>query len=67
MRYDLTDFEWSVIEPLLPRNQPGFSEALCGRGHVGSMGGWTFTQPVGTRRETLTQFLTSCSLIAKGS
>ena len=23
MRYDLTDFEWSVIEPLLPRNRPG--------------------------------------------
>jgi transposase len=23
MRYDLTDFEWSVIEPLLPRNCQG--------------------------------------------
>src|SRR5580704_7248691 len=23
MRYDLTDFEWSVIEPLLPRNRRG--------------------------------------------
>ena len=23
MRYDLTDFEWSVIEPLLPTNRPG--------------------------------------------
>jgi transposase len=23
MRYDLTDFEWSVIEPVLPRGKPG--------------------------------------------
>jgi transposase len=23
MRYDLTDFEWSVIEPLLPKNRRG--------------------------------------------
>ncbi len=23
LRYDLTDFEWSVIEPLLPRNRRG--------------------------------------------
>jgi transposase len=23
MRYDLTDFEWSVIEPALPRGRPG--------------------------------------------
>jgi transposase len=23
VRYDLTDFEWSVIEPLLPRNRRG--------------------------------------------
>ena len=23
MRYDLTDFEWSVIEPLLPTGRPG--------------------------------------------
>ena len=23
MRYDMTDFEWSVIEPLLPKRQPG--------------------------------------------
>ena len=23
MRYDLTDFEWSVIEPLLPKDQCG--------------------------------------------
>jgi len=23
MRYDLTDFEWSVIEPLLPTGLPG--------------------------------------------
>ena len=23
MRYDLTDFEWSVIEPVLPKGQPG--------------------------------------------
>ena len=23
MRYDLTDFEWPVIEPLLPTGQPG--------------------------------------------
>src|SRR5512134_1829831 len=23
MRYDLTDFEWGVIEPLLPRGKPG--------------------------------------------
>ena len=23
MRYDLTDIEWSAIEPMLPRNRPG--------------------------------------------
>ena len=23
MRYDLTDFEWSIIEPLLPRKRRG--------------------------------------------
>ena len=23
MRYDLTDFEWSVIEPALPKGRPG--------------------------------------------
>jgi transposase len=23
MRYDLTDFEWSVIEPLLPKDRRG--------------------------------------------
>lgn len=23
MRYDLTDFEWSIIEPGLPRGRPG--------------------------------------------
>ena len=23
MRYDLTDFEWSIIEPVLPRGRPG--------------------------------------------
>jgi transposase len=23
MRYDITDFEWSVIEPLLPKNWRG--------------------------------------------
>src|ERR1700751_2087318 len=23
MRYDLTDFEWSVIEPVLPMDRPG--------------------------------------------
>jgi transposase len=23
MRYDLTDFEWSVIEPVLPKGKPG--------------------------------------------
>ncbi len=23
MRYDLSDFEWRIIEPLLPSNQPG--------------------------------------------
>src|SRR5438093_4359806 len=23
MRYDLTDFEWSVIEPVLPKGLPG--------------------------------------------
>lgn len=23
MRYDLTDFEWSVIKPILPRSKPG--------------------------------------------
>lgn len=23
MRYDLTDFEWGVIEPVLPRGKPG--------------------------------------------
>jgi transposase len=23
MRYDITDFEWSVIEPLLPKNRRG--------------------------------------------
>src|SRR5690348_18369381 len=23
MRYDLTDFEWSVIEPVLPTGRPG--------------------------------------------
>ena len=23
MHYDLTDIEWSVIEPMLPRNRPG--------------------------------------------
>ena len=23
MRYDLTDFEWSVIEPVLPKGSPG--------------------------------------------
>ena len=23
MRYDLTDFEWSVIAPVLPSGQPG--------------------------------------------
>lgn len=23
MRYDLTDFEWSVIEPVLPKGRPG--------------------------------------------
>ena len=23
MRYDLTDFEWSVIEPVLPRDRRG--------------------------------------------
>ena len=23
MRYDLTDFEWSVIEPVLPKDNPG--------------------------------------------
>ena len=23
MRYDLTDFEWSVIQPVLPKDRPG--------------------------------------------
>ena len=23
MRYDVTDFEWSIIEPVLPRGRPG--------------------------------------------
>jgi transposase len=23
MRYDLSDFEWSVIEPVLPKGRPG--------------------------------------------
>ncbi len=23
MRYDLTDFEWSIIEPVLPKGRPG--------------------------------------------
>jgi transposase len=23
MRYDLTEFEWSVIEPVLPKGRPG--------------------------------------------
>jgi transposase len=23
MRYDLTDFEWSAIEPVLPKGRPG--------------------------------------------
>ena len=34
IRYDLTDFEWRVIEPLLPnklRGVPGLDRAICPR------------------------------------
>jgi transposase len=30
MRYDLTDFKWSVIEPLLPRNHWGVRDRQSG-------------------------------------
>ena len=30
MRYDLTDFEWSVIEPLLPRDRRGPNRRTIG-------------------------------------
>ena len=30
MRYDLTDFKWSVIEPLLPRNHWGVRDRESG-------------------------------------
>jgi transposase len=28
MRYDLSDFEWSAIEPVLPKERPGPKRAL---------------------------------------
>ena len=48
MRYDLTDFEWSVIEPLLPKGKPGpvpkhnrqvltASSGFCARAHRGAI------------------------------
>jgi len=32
MRYDLTDFEWSVIEPLLPTKRRGVKSKNCTEG-----------------------------------
>jgi len=30
-RYELTDFEWSIIEPLLPNKPQGVPRATTGR------------------------------------
>jgi hypothetical protein len=38
MRYDVTDFEWSLIEQLLPRNRRASNPNVIGRCSTGSSG-----------------------------
>ena len=38
-RFDLTDFEWSVIQPLLPTGRAGFRGSTIGACSTASSGG----------------------------
>jgi hypothetical protein len=34
MRYELSDYEWSVIRPMLPQNYPVYDFKIEARAHV---------------------------------